>query len=103
MTNIITGSFSSGKTTAIRRLMPPRGERSTGHEISRKLGADGSVIDRRIVAGIDDAYDVEATRCRALNGVHLLARQEQDISRGDGGLDVLRPNHARTVQENESL
>ncbi len=33
--------------------------------------------------------------------MHLLARQEQDISRGDGRLGPLRPYNARAVQEDQ--
>src|SRR5271156_5067691 len=62
-----------------------------------------SVINRRIIAWIDYADDVAASRRGALHGVLQLAGQEQDISRGDGGLGVLGPHHARAAEENQRL
>ena len=62
--------------------------------IKRRPAPTCSVIDRRIVAGINHADHVEAAGRRALHGMQLFAGQEQHIARADGGLGLLGPDQA---------
>ena len=66
--------------TSARRKRRSSSRRCARSRRTSRLTIDRSVVDARILAGMDHADDVHAIRRSALQGVHVLAREEDHVA-----------------------